>query len=297
MLGRLRMSTREALQEYDNCAAQIFRRGNRKVSLSERFRSTALQEAVEGIVKKRGLGELMRDPKGEKKGKTIVCVMPSKLIEKPRVVRSFFGDPGERHWDENITIWQAARATTAASSFFKPQKLGGEGDETYIDAAIGANNPVGYLLDEAVLEFGAGRRLGCVISIGTGTRLLEVGRVITGVRNFILAPLWYIQLIKTLKSKATDAEDAHRQLELRLAPFPGSYFRFNVPDAAAKIGLHHYKKMPTLKSLTKAYLAEKKVDAQISQIAELLKTDGFEHGLVLGHLSMKRIPPRYSPPR
>ncbi|KAK4145440.1 uncharacterized protein C8A04DRAFT_10577 [Dichotomopilus funicola] len=291
MLGRLRMSTKEALQEYDNCAAQIFRLGNRKWSLSERFRSAALQAAVEGIVKRRGLGELMRDAQRHKKGKTIVCVMPSKLIEKPRVVRSFAGDPGERHWDANITIWQAARATTAASSFFKPQKLGGEGDDieqTYIDAAIGANNPVGYLLDEAVLEFGAGRRLGCVISIGTGTRLLEVGRVMTGIRNFLLAPSWYIQLIKTLKAKATDAEEAHRQLELRLAPFPGSYFRFNVPDAAAKVGLHHYKRMPTLKSLTKAYLADKKVNAQVSQIAELLKTDGFEHGLVLGHLSIDK---------
>lgn len=287
MLGRLRMSTREALDEYDNCAAKIFSKDNRKRwSLSERFRATALQEAVEGIVKARGLGERMWDPQCPDKGKAIVCVMASNSIEDARVVRSFPGDPDDPQWDENITIWQAARATTAASSFFKPQQLGdGAEAQTYIDAAIGANNPVKYLLDEAVLEFGTGRRLGCVVSIGTGTRHIELGRAITGLRNFAQAPSWYIHLIKALKSKATDSEEAHRQLQSRLARFPGSYFRFNVPEAAEKIGLHHYEKMPELKLLTTDYLSDKAISGQVRKIAEVLKTDVFHHGLVLGHLS------------
>ncbi|EAQ92675.1 hypothetical protein CHGG_00910 [Chaetomium globosum CBS 148.51] len=288
MLGRLRMSTREALDEYDNCAAKIFSKSNRKKwSVSERFRATALQEAVEGIVKARGLGETMWDPERPDKGKAIVCVMPSKSIEDARVVRSFPGDPGEPQWDRNITIWQAARATTAASSFFKPQKLGdGPEAQTYIDAAIGANNPIKYLLDEAVLEFGTGRRLGCVVSIGTGTRHIELGRAITGLKNFVQAPGWYIHLIKALKSKATDAEEAHRQLQSRLVRFPGSYFRFNVPEAAEKVGLHHYEKMPELKSLTAGYLGERAISEQVQKIAEVLKTDVFHHGLMLGHLSL-----------
>ncbi|KAK4151190.1 hypothetical protein C8A00DRAFT_17376 [Chaetomidium leptoderma] len=285
MLGRLRMSTEEALQEYDNCSAKIFASKNKKTwSISERFQATALQEAVEGIVKQRGRGERMRDPENPPKGKVVVCVMPSNCIGKPRLVRSFSGDPGDDdQWDKDIAIWEAARATTAASSFFKPQKLGsGATAQTYIDAAIGVNNPVVSLLDEAVKEFGSGRRLGCVVSIGTGTRDIQLGRALSGIRNFVQGPRFYIHLIKTLKSTATDAEDAHRQLQSRLLPFPGSYYRFNVPEAAEAVGLHHYKKMPVLKSLTAEYLGREEIATQVRKIAEGLQTDVFDHGLTLG---------------
>jgi hypothetical protein len=279
------MSTQEALQEYDNCAAKIFSKENKKKwSISERFQATALQKAVEGLVEKRGMGERMWDPTAPEKGKAIVCVMPSQYIGQMRVVRTFPGDSGvDDQWDREITIWQAARATTAASSFFKPQKLGsGPTAQTYIDAAIGVNNPVVPLLKEAVQEFGTGRRLGCVVSIGTGTRDLKLGRALNGLKNLTQGPRYYVHLINTLKSMATDAEAAHRELQSKLLPFPGSYFRFNVPEAAEQVKLHHYQKIPELKAMTTKYLANEEVTAQVREIAEGLQTDGFGHGLTLG---------------
>jgi hypothetical protein len=279
MLGRLRMSTNEALQEYDNCAAKIFSRENRKKwSLSDKFQATALQEAVQDIVKERGLGEHMRDPESRSKGKAIVCVMPSGSIGRPHFVRSFYGDPGtEENWDDGVMIWEAARATTAASNFFKPQKLGrGKSAQSYIDAAIGVNNPVDYLLAEAVQEFGSARRLGCVVSIGTGTRDVKLERG--------FAPAYLFRIISTLKNTATDGQETHRRLQSRLSPFPGAYYRFTVPDAAEKVGLHHYKKIPLLKTLTAEYLARQDVARQIEQIAEGLHNDDFYHGLTLGHI-------------
>ncbi|KAK3906963.1 hypothetical protein C8A05DRAFT_40294 [Staphylotrichum tortipilum] len=287
MLGRLRMSTREALEAYDTCAARIFSsRNKKKWSFSERFCATALQEAVEGIVKERGLGESMRDLENHSKGKVIVCVMPADNIGAPRMVRSFEGDTGvDDDWDEGIMIWEAARATTAASSFFKPQKLGKEETaRSYIDAAIGVNNPVDYLLKEAVDEFGSGRRLGSVISIGTGTREMKLGRALTGLKNLVQAPGYYVGLIKTLESTATDGEEIHRHLQKRLEEFSGAYYRFNVPNAAEEVGLHHYKKMPKLKSQTTQYLSGKDVAPQVRQIARALETDRFDHGLTLGHI-------------
>ncbi|KAL2022760.1 hypothetical protein VTK56DRAFT_4576 [Thermocarpiscus australiensis] len=287
MLGRLRMSTKEALQEYDNCAARIFSSKNRKFSISERFRATALQEAVESIVKERDMGDEMIHPEYSfGKGKTLVCVMPSGCIGEPRFVRSYMVD-SVYDWQlgSDIKIWEAARATTAASSFFKPQKLGsGPAAQTYIDAAIGVNNPVEYLLKEAVDEFGSGRRFGCVVSIGTGTKGVKLGRALTGFRNLIQAPVYYYRLIKTLKITATDGEETHRRLQSRLLPFPGAYYRFNVPEAADKIKLHHYQKIPQLKSLTAEYLARVDVARQVRQLADLLKTDGSDHGLTLGHV-------------
>ncbi|KAH6619706.1 hypothetical protein B0J18DRAFT_482331 [Chaetomium sp. MPI-SDFR-AT-0129] len=262
MLGRLRMSTKEALEAYDDCASKIFSKQNRKrSSLSDKFKSVALQKAIEEIVEKRGLGENMRDSDGPDKG---------------------LGDD----WDENVKIWEAARATTAASSFFKPQKLG-QGDlaQAYIDAAIGSNNPVNYLLPEARGEFGTARRLGCLVSIGTGTRnnaldALRVGGVqsfltLRGVRNVV-------DIFKTLKNTATDAEESHRQLLARLKPFPDSYYRFNVPSAAARVKLHHYQKIPELKSLTAQYLADPDISSKVVQVARALKTGIFHHGLTLG---------------
>jgi hypothetical protein len=297
MLGRLRMSTKEALEAYDTCAARIFSRQNKKTwSFSERFCATALKEAVEGIVKERGLGDRMRDFEFPSKGKAFVCVMPADSIGKPRMVRTFWGDSGvDDEWDEGIMIWEAARATTAASSFFKPQKLGsGETPRSYIDAAIGVNNPVEYLLKEAVEELGSGRRLGCIISIGTGTRGLKLGRALSGLRNLVQAPVFYIRLIKTLKSTATDSEETHRRLETRLLPFPGAYYRFNVPNAAEEVELHEYKKMPKLRSRTTQYLSDQDVAPQVREIAHALKTDSFDHGLTLGHVCMQ-IPILYPP--
>ncbi|KAK4128612.1 hypothetical protein N657DRAFT_676369 [Parathielavia appendiculata] len=252
MLGRLRMSTKEALQAYDNCAAKIFARDNRKTwSLSDKFQATALREVVESIVKERGLGEYMRDPEFPKKGKAIVCVMPAGNIGKPRFARSFYGDQGtEENWDEGVLIWEAARATTAASSFFKPQTLGrGKSAQPYIDAAIGVNNPVDYLLTEAVNEFGSAKRLGCIVSIGTGTRDVKLERGWLGLANLL-------RIIGILKNTATDGQETHRRLQARLSPFPGSYYRFTVPNAAEQVGLHHYKKIPLLKSSTAEYLTE-----------------------------------------
>ncbi|KAK4252252.1 hypothetical protein C7999DRAFT_26974 [Corynascus novoguineensis] len=289
MLGRLRMSTKEALEEYDNCAEKIFSKSNHKSwSLSEKFRATALQEAIEGIVKKRGLGESMRDPEEPRKGKAFVCVMPSDNIGEVQFVRSFAGDEGSLdNWDEDVLIWEAARATTAASSFFKPQKLGrASSAREYIDAAIGVNNPVSYLLPEAVKEFGSGRRLGCVVSIGTGTRDVKLDKSVGGLKSILKfrGVVFYAHLIKTLKDVATGAEISHQQLESRFLNFPGAYYRFNVPQAAAQVKLHHYLKIPELKILTEKYLSTETVAKQVRQLARALKTDGFDHGLTLGHI-------------
>ncbi|KAK4459615.1 hypothetical protein QBC42DRAFT_183013 [Cladorrhinum samala] len=281
MLGRLRMSTEEALREYDECAEQIFSKKNKKRwNWSQKFRATALQRVIEQIVEKRGSGELMRDPTCPEKGKAFVCVMPASHIGEPKLVRTF---PGGDNWDQGITIWQAARATTAASTFFKPQKLGtGANSDFYIDAALGVNNPVEYLLNEAYLEFGSDRKFGCVLSIGTGTRDIQLGTAETGLRNWRQAPGYFMGLGKTLKNVTTGGEDPHRRQQSRLKDYKGAYFRFNVPDVADKIGLADYTKMGELKAITTQYLSAENVRKDISQSAHLIGRDAFEHRLPLG---------------
>jgi patatin-like phospholipase/acyl hydrolase len=52
-----------------------------------------------------------------------------------------------------ITIWKVCRATSAASTFFDPIAVGRFGEEI-VDGAMGANNPVREVWDQAQLVWG-----------------------------------------------------------------------------------------------------------------------------------------------
>ena len=94
MLGRLRMSTEEALREYDNCAEAIFS-SKKWTNLLEKYRSTPLQESIKDLVKRRNMGELMREPENPSKGKTLVCVLSAKqALQEAKRVRSY-GNNGD----------------------------------------------------------------------------------------------------------------------------------------------------------------------------------------------------------
>ncbi|KAK4170202.1 hypothetical protein QBC43DRAFT_196930 [Cladorrhinum sp. PSN259] len=284
MLGRLRMSTEEALREYDECAEQIFCKGNRKRwNWSQKFRATALQTVIEQIVEKRGCGEFMRDPSNPEKGKAFVCVMPEGSIGRPELVRSF---PGGDGWDEEIKIWEAVRAATVALTFFKPQELGsGAKRGCYVDAALGVNNPVEYLIKEADEYFGSGRKLGCVVSIGTGTRVIKLGSAETGaIMNLPQSVKFFAGLLGTMKNLTTSGEEAHNRLQDKLGDgFPGSYYRFNVPDAADKVRLEEYTQMEMLKEMTTEYLSLSKTEELIREVSSSVALEIFDHGLTLGN--------------
>ena len=78
----------------------------------------------------------------------------------------------------NLPLWQLVRASTAAPTFFPPEKvkLGGDGDEfTFVDGAITPyNNPAFQLFLMATLEpynlkWQAGEDKMLLVSVGTGT--------------------------------------------------------------------------------------------------------------------------------
>ena len=46
----------------------------------------------------------------------------------------------------DIKIWEAARATSAAPTYFEPMKIG---DYTLVDGGLEANNPLGWYVAES----------------------------------------------------------------------------------------------------------------------------------------------------
>lgn len=64
-----------------------------------------------------------------------------------------------------IKLWEAARATSAAPTYFTPMKVK---EHTFVDGGLQANNPLGWLWNEVLQVHGPLRATACFLSVGTG---------------------------------------------------------------------------------------------------------------------------------
>ncbi|OTB15577.1 hypothetical protein K445DRAFT_366768 [Daldinia sp. EC12] len=183
-------------------------------------------------------------------------------------------------WNEyrDIQIWEAARATTAAPSYFDPIELTRGGDRRkFIDGAMGCNNPAKEVVDEAAALFGTDCILGCLVSLGTGFS----GEVTIGE-----AQKWYKKLaalIINLKKIATDTEIVHKGLRSLIRADLDTYFRFQLPTGAEKIRLHDYRKLDELSQLMQVYI--EKESAEIDKVVRILVDKAKPRGINLGQIA------------
>ena len=266
MLGRLRMTTDEALRTYNSLAGAIFSNDNRKWGFQDgAFKATMLENKVQELVSEKGLGEFMLDTSNQSsKGKAFICAMPASNLAHPRRFRTY---PVRELASVNCRIWEAARATTAAPTFFKRIAIGQEGHakEEFIDAGIGCNNPVSQVLEEARNVFENDKAVGCLISIGTG----HPGTIGLA-RPDAFQKILPTSLIRVLKKIATDCESTASGLSGRFKDFPSFYFRFNVVHGAEGISLEEWKKMGDLTQHTNAYIADPTVSKAIDEVVDIL---------------------------
>jgi len=147
-----------------------------------------------------------------------------------------------------ITIWEAARATSAASTFFEPIKVGADGEE-FIDGATGANNPIDQVVAEArdiwTPKTSLEPKLHCIVSIGTGVP--EVNAFGTTLR----------QVGETLKTMATETEKTAEKFRRDNPQLHEQcrYFRFNVLRGLEKVGLEEAGKRAIIVAATRRYIA------------------------------------------
>jgi predicted acylesterase/phospholipase RssA len=160
-----------------------------------------------------------------------------------------------------MTIWQAARATSAAPTFFKRLKIGpNHAQEEFLDGGMGSNNPTKLLMEEVVKTFGQQDPVACIISIGTGkTNIIEVKT--PGFFQKVLPT----ELINALRSMTTDCETVEGEVSQRFSANPGIYFRFNVEHGLENVSLEEWKELGNIKAKTIAYLGDYRIAGSVNK--------------------------------
>ena len=166
----------------------------------------------------------------------------------------------------NCTIWEAARATSAAPTFFKRIKIGpsGSGIE-YVDAGIGCNNPVKQVIAEAARVFGEDARIAGIVSIGTG----QSGSV--GLARPDAFQKWLpTDLVRVLREIATDSGRVAEEMESKYSKAPGLYTRLDVDRGLQTVSLDEWKRLGVVRSHTKNYMRLEINDKRVDNVVELL---------------------------
>lgn len=266
MLGRLRMTTEEALQAYNSIASAIFSNKNRKLKYKDgAFKATTLETEVKRLVRDKNLGDHMLDlPKDTQRASAFVCAMPAKNMAYPRRFRTY---QVRENAGPNCFIWEAARATTAAPTFFKRISIGEEGHakEEFIDGGVRCNNPVIQVTEEARTLFGDDSTLGCLVSIGTG----HPG-VIGLSEPDSFQKILPTEMIGVLKRIATDCESTAEDIAKRFRDHKDHFFRYNVTHGAGSISLEEWKMMADIETHTKAYLEQSEISNSINLVVKIL---------------------------
>lgn len=175
-----------------------------------------------------------------------------------RSYRSLGQNPG------TATIWQAALATSAATSFFDPVKID---DCTYVDGAMGANNPAKEVEHEAdnIWCETTGKLeplVKCFISLGTGN----------GGINPINDKAWNF-VVQSLKNVATDTKVTAQDVATRWKYLQNTrYFRFNVEQGLQDVGLEEYKEIDLMEAATKDYLDHEDTQPRVRNCVANLRT-------------------------
>jgi predicted acylesterase/phospholipase RssA len=233
--------------------------------------------------KAHGMSAKPKPPKTPMQCHTFVVAQMAENVTAPATIfRSYHAEGVSK---SKCAIWEAARATSAARSFFMPMTIKNPPPPiTYVDGGLGYNNPAKLASIEAG-RIWPGKDV-CLVSIGTGhpsavsiveeSQLendLDVQRSFLKVVQSSLStlasytiPKWntaknipagvlaLLKMAGALTSIVTDSEGVHDEME-RDAHEKFPYFRFNVERNVGDIGLEDWKKLGTMAANTKAYMA------------------------------------------
>ena len=266
MLGRLRMTTEEALSAYNSVASAIFSEKNRKPIYKDgAFKASTLETKIKDLVKEKNLGDYMLDESTDmRRAKAFVCAMPAKNMAHPRCFRTY---QVRENPSPNCFIWEASRATTAAPIIFKRISIAekGRAKEEFIDGGIRCNNPVNQVIEEAQRLFGDDSTMRCLINIGTGHPGI-IGLSEPDSFQKVLPT----KMIGVLKRVATDCESIAEDVAKRFKNHADYFFRYSVTHGVGSISLEEWKSIAEIETHTNAYLQQVQISSSIDKVVNIL---------------------------
>jgi patatin-like phospholipase/acyl hydrolase len=162
------------------------------------------------------------------------------------------------------TILEAALATTAAPTYFSEVKIRGT---SFVDGAIGANNPAGQVESEArELWCQDGGNLQplvkCFVSIGTGHK---------GTQSVSDKGLKH--LIKALEREALQTDTTHQNFleNWRRRGDANKYFRFNVEYGLDRVSLAEYQEQDQIQAATVSYMEKHAIKEELQACVSNLR--------------------------
>ena len=190
---------------------------------------------------------------------SFVCAT-SKETRETVCLTSYKTPRGNADLLNSTKIWEACRATSAASSFFDPIAIGRFGEE-FVDGGTGANNPVWEVWNQAQAVYGPEPledNLDCLVSIGTG---------VPPIKAFSDDVL---HIHETLIAMATETEQTAERFQRSKAHLDeeGRYYRFNVARGLEEIGLEESKKKKEIAAATRRYVTSQEVLKQMKACAD-----------------------------
>lgn len=151
-------------------------------------------------------------------------------------------------------IWEAARATSAASTFFDPVQIG---STCFVDGGVRNNNPINLAYREASNLWPHDEI--CILSIGTGD---APGGSFQGSMK---------DIVNRLKEIVTDSEHTNNTFFAQHQDMMRNnlLFRFNVPGLA-EIGLEEAQQKSTIIARTQSYIERVEILTKASNCLNML---------------------------
>ncbi|KAK7513937.1 acyl transferase/acyl hydrolase/lysophospholipase, partial [Phyllosticta citriasiana] len=326
MLGRMEMDVETALKQYDVVGNQVFghpRLAPKIVSASSlvqpKYASWRMEKALQDVTKAALHDEMQQWGTSEKtipfqsdaeRSRTMVVARGKNLARKtgvtwrPYLFRTFdhlppapFASPARNNQHLNpghahrMPIWQVARATSAAPTYFEPLKAEGF---MFKDGGLGTNNPASVALQE-VTQLHEQKPL-LLLSIGTGRATVNDDEDSTSdtaavpggpkIPSFLEPLFENLAVIKYMQNLVTETEQVHEHMQNRFedeaAAFPHAiptvYHRLNVSSGIGRvIPLDSWRPASSgaqtkaaMLAATMAYLSRPGPDAALRDTAQLL---------------------------
>ncbi|KAM5369382.1 hypothetical protein ACJZ2D_008996 [Fusarium nematophilum] len=290
MLFRLRMTAQQTIDEYNRIAQTVFSpkiygwnisrvlptgvasfvNNSKTLVQSSRFDDASMKKAIDEVVEKYGLDDNDKKLRGDAPlqhsgGARVFCCTTAQNRAETVLLRSYkdnniyAGSIVNNVMKDNqdkVTISLAARATSAAPTFFPEVKFPEHKPElTFWDGGLLNNNPIDqlwYSRYELVQPEEPPPAISCVISLGTGyirpDSPSDSWFQLMGVASEVM------DFATNTNAKGKDFSRHMTHLNMRGEHKETKYVRLNPSLGKQEIGLADYNKMKELQELARTYL-------------------------------------------